>query len=99
MRRLEQAMNTRSACSRVAGGTRRRSAGETIPGSEPAVFNNVTVGGGPAPVRAYIGTSCGRSCGQYRTRSRVRSTVALDGVRKVTATMNDREAIKVMVTP
>src|SRR5881296_2064358 len=27
---------------------------QTISGSEPAFYNNVTVGGGPAPVRAYI---------------------------------------------
>ena len=27
---------------------------QTIPGSEPAFYNNVMVGGGPAPVRAYI---------------------------------------------
>jgi hypothetical protein len=27
---------------------------ETMPGSLPAFYNNVTVSGGPAPVRAYI---------------------------------------------
>ena len=27
---------------------------QTIPGSEPAFYNNVMVGGRPAPVRAYI---------------------------------------------
>jgi len=27
---------------------------EAIPASESAFYNNVTVGGGPAPVRAYI---------------------------------------------
>src|SRR5215207_8021143 len=27
---------------------------ETVPASQPAFFGNVTVGGGPAPVRAYV---------------------------------------------
>jgi len=27
---------------------------ETIPASQPAFYHNVTVSGGPAPVRAYI---------------------------------------------
>jgi threonine dehydrogenase-like Zn-dependent dehydrogenase len=27
---------------------------ETIPGSQSAFYNNISVSGGPAPVRAYI---------------------------------------------
>lgn len=27
---------------------------ETMPASQPAFYRNITIGGGPAPVRAYI---------------------------------------------
>jgi len=73
---LEQAMNTAISIARP-GLARWGRVGvpqeQTISGDRSQRFyNNVTVGGGPAPVRAYIAeTLAGRSCGQYRTRSRV----------------------------
>src|ERR671931_2739379 len=53
---LEQAINTAISIARPGGAVGRVGVPQeqTIPGSEPAFYNNVTVGGGPAPVRAYI---------------------------------------------
>jgi threonine dehydrogenase-like Zn-dependent dehydrogenase len=73
---------------------------ETMPASLPAFFGNVTVGGGPAPVRAYIEELLpdvldGRiEPGRVFDRS-----VGLDGVPDGYRAMNDRESIKVMVRP
>jgi threonine dehydrogenase-like Zn-dependent dehydrogenase len=72
----------------------------TIPASEPAFYNNVTIGGGPAPVRAYIEELLpdvleGR-IDPGRVFDRV---VGLDGVPDGYRAMNDREALKVMVKP
>jgi threonine dehydrogenase-like Zn-dependent dehydrogenase len=71
---------------------------ETIPFAEPAFYANVTVSGGPAPVRAYIQELLpdvlegrimpGRVCDKV---------VGLDGVPEGYKAMNDRNAIKVMV--
>ena len=49
-------MNTAISIARPGGAVGRVGVPQeqTIPGSEPAFYNNVTVGGGPAPVRAYI---------------------------------------------
>jgi threonine dehydrogenase-like Zn-dependent dehydrogenase len=71
-----------------------------MPASQPAFYNNVTVGGGPAPVRAYIDELLpdileGRiDPGQVFDRN-----VGLDGVPDGYRAMADRESIKVMVTP
>jgi hypothetical protein len=71
-----------------------------IPGSEPAFYGNITIGGGPAPVRAYLDELLpdvleGRiDPGRVLDRS-----VGLDGVPDGYRAMADREAIKVMVTP
>jgi threonine dehydrogenase-like Zn-dependent dehydrogenase len=71
-----------------------------IPGAEPSFFKNVTVGGGPAPVRAYIKELLpdileGRiEPGRVFDRS-----VGLDGVPDGYRAMNHREALKVLVTP
>src|SRR5204862_3923648 len=53
---LEQAVNTAISIARPGGAVGRVGVPQepTIPGSEPAFYNNVTVGGGPAPVRAYM---------------------------------------------
>jgi threonine dehydrogenase-like Zn-dependent dehydrogenase len=73
---------------------------ETMPASQPAFYNNISVSGGPAPVRAYIEELLpdileGR-IEPGRVFDRVIGLVDVpDGYRA----MNDREAIKVMVTP
>ena len=52
----EQSMHTAISIARPGGAVGRVGVPQqqTIPGSEPAFYNNVMVGGGPAPGRAYI---------------------------------------------
>ena len=73
---------------------------ETIPASLPAFFGNVTVGGGPAPVRAYIEELLPDVLEGWIEPGRVFDrTVDLDGVPDGYRAMADRESIKVMVQP
>src|SRR6266536_2879725 len=53
---LEQSMLTAIGIARPGGAVGRVGVpqDETMPASQPAFYNNVTVSGGPAPVRAYI---------------------------------------------
>ena len=99
---LEQAMNTAISIARPGGAVGRVGVPQeqTIPGSEPAFYNNVTVGGGPAPVRAYIEDLLPDVLEGNIEPGRVFDrTVGLDGVPDGYRAMNDREAIKVMVKP
>jgi threonine dehydrogenase-like Zn-dependent dehydrogenase len=99
---LEQAMITAISIARPGGAVGRVGVPQeqTIPGSEPAFYNNVTVGGGPAPVRAYIEELLPDVLEGNIEPGRVFDrTVGLDGVPDGYRAMNDREAIKVMVTP
>jgi threonine dehydrogenase-like Zn-dependent dehydrogenase len=99
---LEQAVNTAISIARPGGAVGRVGVPQqqTIPGSEPAFYNNVTVGGGPAPVRAYIEDLLPDVLGGNIEPGRVFDrTVPLDGVPDGYRAMNDREAIKVMVKP
>jgi threonine dehydrogenase-like Zn-dependent dehydrogenase len=99
---LEQAMNTAISIARPGGAVGRVGVPQeqTIPGSEPAFYNNVTVGGGPAPVRAYIEELLPDVLeGEIEPGRVFDRTVGLDGVPDGYRAMNDREAIKVMVTP
>jgi len=73
---------------------------ETIPASEPAFYNNVTVGGGPAPVRAYIEELLPDVLeGRIKPGRVFDRVVGLDGVPDGYRAMNEREALKVMVEP
>ena len=71
-----------------------------IPGSLPAFLGNITIGGGPAPVRAYLEELLpdvleGRiDPGRVFDRS-----VDLHGVPDGYRAMADRDSIKVMVSP
>jgi threonine dehydrogenase-like Zn-dependent dehydrogenase len=73
---------------------------DAIPSAQPAFYKNVSVGGGPAPIRAYIKDLLpdileGRiEPGRVFDRS-----VGLDGVPDGYRAMNKRESIKVSVTP
>jgi threonine dehydrogenase-like Zn-dependent dehydrogenase len=99
---LEQAINTAISIARPGGAVGRVGVPQeqTIPGSEPAFYNNVTVGGGPAPVRAYIEDLLPDVLEGNIEPGRVFDrTVGLDGVPEGYRAMNDREAIKVMVVP
>ena len=99
---LEQAMNTAISIARPGGAVGRVGVPQEqmIPGSEPAFYNNVTVGGGPAPVRAYIAELLPDVLAGSIEPGRVFDrTVGLDGVPDGYRAMNDRKAIKVMVKP
>ena len=99
---LEQAVNTAISIARPGGAVGRVGVPQeqTIPGSEPAFYNNVTVGGGPAPVRAYIEDLLPDVLEGNIEPGRVFDrTVGLDDVPDGYRAMNDREAIKVMVVP
>jgi threonine dehydrogenase-like Zn-dependent dehydrogenase len=71
-----------------------------IPGSLPAFFGNITIVGGPAPVRAYLDELTPDVLEGRIDPGRVFDrTVDLDGVPDGYRAMADRESIKVMVTP
>jgi len=73
---------------------------EAIPNSLPAFYNNVTVGGGPAPVRAYIEELLPDVLEGRIEPGRVFDSVTnLDGVPDGYRAMDERKAIKVMVKP
>ena len=73
---------------------------EAIPASEPAFFNNVTVSGGPAPVRAYIAELLPDVLeGRIEPGRVFDRVIGLDAVPDGYRAMNEREAIKVMVKP
>jgi hypothetical protein len=73
---------------------------ETIPASLPAFFGNVTVGGGPAPVRAYMEELLPDVLeGRIEPGRVLDRVVGLDGVPDGYRAMDDRESIKVMVRP
>jgi len=73
---------------------------EAIPASQPAFYNNISVSGGPAPVRAYI-----RELLPDILESRIQPgrvfdrVVTLDEVPDGYRAMNERRSIKVMVKP
>ena len=97
-----QAMKTSIGVARPGGAVGRvgMPQDETIPASLPAFFGNVTVGGGPAPVRAYIEELLPDVLeGRIEPGRVFDRTVGLDGVPEGYRAMDDREAIKVMVTP
>ena len=98
----DQAMVTAIGIARPGGAVGRVGVPhyETIPASEPAFYGNVTISGGPAPVRAYIDELLPDvlegSIEPGRVFDRV---IGLDGVPDGYRAMNEREAIKVMVKP
>jgi threonine dehydrogenase-like Zn-dependent dehydrogenase len=99
---LDQAVETSIEIARPGGAVGRVGVPQhqAMPGAETSFFGNITIGGGPAPVRAYIDELLpdvleGR-IDPGRVFDRV---VGLDGVPDGYRAMNDRESIKVMVTP
>jgi threonine dehydrogenase-like Zn-dependent dehydrogenase len=74
----------------------RRAARGDHAASLPAFFDNVTIGGGPAPARAYIEELLPDILeGRIEPGRVLDRTVDLDGYRA----MADREALKVMIKP
>jgi hypothetical protein len=73
---------------------------EAIPSAQPTFYNNVTVSGGPAPVRAYIEELLPDVLeGRIEPGRVFDRVVSLDGVPDGYRAMNEREALKVMVKP
>jgi threonine dehydrogenase-like Zn-dependent dehydrogenase len=97
-----QAMETAIGVARPGGAVGRVGVpqDETIPASLPAFFGNVTVGGGPAPVRAYVEDLLPDVLeGRIEPGRVLDRAVGLDGVPDGYRAMDEREAIKVMVRP
>jgi threonine dehydrogenase-like Zn-dependent dehydrogenase len=99
---LDQAVETSIEIARPGGAVGRVGVPQhqVIPGAETSFFGNITVGGGPAPVRAYIDELLPDVLEGRIDPGRVFDrTVHLDDVPDGYRAMNDRESIKVMVTP
>src|SRR5438132_5926566 len=99
---LEQSERTAIEIARPGGAVGRVGVpqAEKLPASQPAFYSNVTVGGGPAPVRAYIEELLPDILEGRIDPGRVFDrTVGLDGVPEGYRAMADRESIKVMVRP
>jgi threonine dehydrogenase-like Zn-dependent dehydrogenase len=73
---------------------------EALPSAQQSFYDNVIVGGGPAPVRAYIDELLPDVMeGRIEPGRVFDRTVGLDGVPDGYRAMNGREALKVMVRP
>src|SRR5207247_4780452 len=95
--RTNQAMHTAIGIARAGGAVGRVGVPhyEAMPASEPAFYNNVTVSGGPAPVRAYIAELLPDVLeGRVEPGRVFDRTVGLDGVPDGYRAMNDCEASK-----
>lgn len=99
---LDQAVLTAIGIARPGGAIGRVGVpqGETIPGSGPAFYKNVSISGGPAPVRAYFEELLPDILeGRIEPGRVFDRVVGLDGVPDGYRAMNERESIKVMVEP
>jgi threonine dehydrogenase-like Zn-dependent dehydrogenase len=73
---------------------------EAIPAAQPSFYKNVSIAGGPAPARAYIDELLPDILeGRIEPGRVFDRVVRLDEVPDGYRAMNDRESIKVMVTP
>jgi threonine dehydrogenase-like Zn-dependent dehydrogenase len=73
---------------------------EAIPASQAAFYSNISVGGGPAPVRAHIETLLPDILeGRIQPGRVFDRTIGLDEVPDGYRAMNEREALKIMVKP
>jgi hypothetical protein len=99
---LEQSMQTAIGIARPGGAVGRVGVpqDETMPASQPAFYDNITVSGGPAPVRAYIEELLPDVLdGRIEPGRVLDRAVPLEEVPEGYRAMDEREAIKVMVEP
>jgi threonine dehydrogenase-like Zn-dependent dehydrogenase len=99
---LTQAMETAVEITRAGGAIGRVGVPQdtAMPGFQTAFYHNVTVSGGPAPVRAYIPELLPDILeGRIHPGRVFDRTVDLDGVPGGYRDMNDRKALEVMVRP
>jgi len=97
-----QAIETAMGIVRPGGGIGRVGVPhyETIPDAQPMFYQNVSVAGGPAPVRAYIDELLPDIMeGRIEPGRVFDRTVDLEGVPEGYRAMNERQALKVMVRP
>lgn len=98
----EQAMLTAVSIARPGGAVGRVGVPHyaAIPASNPAFFGNITVGGGPAPVRTYIPELLPDVLeGRIEPGRVFDHIIGIDGVPDGYRAMDKREAIKVMIKP
>jgi threonine dehydrogenase-like Zn-dependent dehydrogenase len=98
----DQAMLTAINVTRAGGAIGRVGVPQsvTLPASDTAFYNNITVSGGPAPVRAYIDELLPDIMeGRIEPGRVFDRVVGLEDVPEGYRAMNDRESIKVMVQP
>jgi threonine dehydrogenase-like Zn-dependent dehydrogenase len=98
----EQAMLTSVSIVRAGGAVGRVGVPhyDAIPLAQPTFYNNITMSGGPAPVRAYIEELLPDVLeGRIEPGRVFDRVVGLDGVPDGYRAMNEREALKVMVKP
>ena len=98
----DQAMLTAIGIARAGGAVGRVGVPHygAIPASQPAFYSNLTVSGGPAPVRAYIEELLPDVLeGRIEPGRVFDRVIGLDEVPEGYRAMNEREAIKVMVKP
>jgi len=95
-----EAMRTAVSIARPGGAVGRVGVPQetTIPNAQPSFFSNITIAGGPAPVRAYIEGLLPDVLEGRIEPGRVFDRVTdIEGVPDGYRAMNDREAIKVMI--
>ncbi len=95
-----ESLSTALSIARAGGAVGRVGVPQTaeLPGAVPTFFKNVTIAGGPAPVRAYMEELLPDVLEGRIQPGRVLDRVTpLDGVPDGYRAMNDREAIKVMI--
>ena len=98
----EQAMTDAIGMARAGGAIGRVGVPHypAIPQAAPAFYGNITIGGGPAPARAYIAELLPDVLeGRIQPGRVFDRLVSLDDVPDGYRAMNDRRAIKVMVCP
>jgi threonine dehydrogenase-like Zn-dependent dehydrogenase len=99
---LDQSTETAIEVARPGGAVGRVGVpqGAEMPGAQASFYANVTIGGGPAPVRAYIDELLPDILeGKIEPGRVFDRTVGLDEVPEGYRAMNDRESLKVMVRP
>lgn len=99
---LAEAMETAIEIARPGGAIGRVGVPQDadMPGAQTSFYRNVTVGGGPAPVRAYIAELLPDILeGRIQPGRVFDRVVDLDGVPGGYRDMDDRKALKVMVRP
>jgi quercetin dioxygenase-like cupin family protein len=97
---MTQSMLTAISIARAGGAVGRVGVpqDETMPASRPAFYNNVTVSGGPAPVRAYIEELLPDVLeGRIEPGRVFDRVIGLEEVPDGYRAMNEREAIKVLI--